>query len=205
MNNSSNKLISFDIDSVLLDTEKRIINFIKKEYNVSITQKEITHWDYYAMNFPKVIELFTKPELYDNVEAIKNMDKVLSKLISKVGSDKIQFITSSHSNIEKAKEETVLKLYKHIKDIEKIDFIHVGLKCLNEKDTKSHNKFEYSNNTILIDDAIHNIDSHINFNEKNKGILVDFGYGWNQNYSHKNVIRANTTEDILRNTLKLIK
>ena len=57
-------IFSFDVDSVLLDTEEEILNHIDKVYNKKLTQKDVTHWTFYSENFPAVIDLFQDhPEL----------------------------------------------------------------------------------------------------------------------------------------------
>ncbi len=55
----------------------------------------------------------------------------------------------------------------------------------------------HTKDSILIDDAIHNIQGHIE-NNNNIGLLVDYGYGWNQNFQHPLVKRVHKPLDILK-------
>lgn len=190
-----NKLLSFDVDSVLLDTEEVIFEYVKKNYNTVIGPKDVTHWTYYIENFPSVLQYFGNPEIYEKVEPIYDMIEVMSEVIELYGAENIQLITSSHEAISEAKEDAVNRYYGHLKDWDKIDIVHVGLN--HESDGKSHHKHEYSENTILIDDAIHNIEDHLNYNHDNFGILVDFGYGWNQDFNNNRAPRAKSPSSIL--------
>lgn len=195
------KLLSFDVDSVLLDTEEVIFNRIKDEYNVVIGPMDVTHWTYYIENFPSILEYFGNPELYDKVEPIYEMIDVMAEVIELYGAENIQLITSSHSKMKDAKEMALKRFYGHLKDWDKIEVIHVGLKedesGENHEPETPHHKHVFSENTILIDDAIHNMEDHLNYNHYNFGILVDFGYGWNQNFSSDRAPRAKSPKSIL--------
>ena len=73
-----------------------------------------------------------------------------------------------------------------------------------EKDNIEHEKSYYTKNTILIDDAIHNIKSHIENNNK-EALLIDYDYGWNKNFEHKLVKRVTNPlniNKIIENILK---
>jgi len=195
-------IFSFDVDSVALKTEDSIIEHIEEFHNIKITPKDVTHWGYYTENFPSVINFFSNEKLYEGVKNIKGMDIVIENLIKDFGPNSIQFITSSHSKVKKAKERCLLKNYGHIEDFEKINIIHVGLE--GEEGT-NHEKHHFTNQTIMIDDAIHNIEDHLNSNPKHKAILVDFGYGWNQNYERKNVYRVKSPEELLNKLLEILE
>ena len=197
----SNKLLSFDVDSVLLDTEEVIFERINAVYNRVINAKDVTHWTFYMENFPSILEYFGNPELYEKVKPIYEMIEVMREVIEIYGANNIQLITSSHSDMKEAKEAALRRFYGHLKDWEKIDIIHVGLKDedMGEglESNISHHKHVFSENSILIDDAIHNIEDHLNHNHYNEAILVDFGYGWNQNFTHSRAIRAKSAGSIL--------
>ena len=194
--NKDGKLLSFDVDSVLLDTEEVIFKYIEKEYGKIITSKDVTHWTYYIENFPSVLEYFGNPEIYQKVEPVQGMIYIMEKVIKNYGSDKIQLITSSHEKIKEAKELAINRFYGHIEGWDNIDVIHVGLD--HSSDENCHHKHFFSEDTILIDDAIHNMKDHLSYNHNNMGILVDFGYGWNQNYEDRRSRRVHSPEDIFK-------
>ncbi len=188
-------LLSFDVDSVLLDTEEIIFEYILKNYGKKVTPKDVTHWSYYIENFPSVGEYFGNPEIYEKVLPIVEMIYVMEELVRLYGAECIQLITSSHGLIKEAKEAAINKYYGHIEDWDKIEIIHVGLNHVD--DDVPHHKHIFSENTLLIDDAIHNIEDHLEYNYNNHGILVDFGYGWNQDYKNIRMIRATSAKMVL--------
>jgi hypothetical protein len=202
--NNQGKILSFDVDSVLLDTEEIIFEYIYENYQIKITSKDLTHWTYYIENFPSVLQYFGNPEIYEKVGPIVEMISVMEEVIKMYGAEQIQLITSSHKDIKQSKEDAINKFFGHLTDWEKIDVIHVGLGNFNNNDD-SHHKHTFSENTILIDDAIHNIKDHLNYNHNNKGILVDFGYGWNQGFENKRATRATSPKMILETIKRLSK
>lgn len=193
-------LISFDVDSVLIDTESIILKKIKDIYNVDLTLKNVTYWDFYKDKYPLVLDVFQDINFYNNVNKIKDMDIILEKTIKKYGSHNIQLITSSSEVSAISKENCLNKHFGKIKDFNKINIIHVGLY---DNNNDSHHKHTYSKDTILIDDGIHNISSHVDLN-KNHGLLIDYGYGWNQNYEHNLVQRITSQYDIIKTLNNLI-
>lgn len=198
--NKEGKILSFDVDSVLLDTEEVIFDYIEKNYGKRITGMDVSYWGYYIEHFPSVLQYFGNPEIYEKVNPIYEMIDVMKEVIKVYGADRIQLITSSHKDIKQAKEDAINKWFGYLDDWDKINIIHVGLSVDSEG---SHHKHEFSEDTILIDDAIHNIEDHIEYNHYNKGILVDFGYGWNQVFENSRVIRAKNPKMIL-DTIYLI-
>lgn len=196
-------LISIDVDSVLLKTEEKIIEYIFEKYNKKISLKDISYWNYYKDNFPSVLNLFNDINFYNNIEMIADMDYVLENIINKYGYKNIQFVTSSTNISAKSKENVMFKHFNHINNFSKIEIIHVGLYDETDNSTK-HEKYHYTKNTILIDDAIHNVDQHIN-NNKKEALLIDYNYGWNQNYQNDLCFRINKQQDILNTLNKLLR
>jgi len=111
------KLLSFDVDSVILDTEEVIFEYIYKNYGKKITSKDVTHWTYYIENFPSVLQYFGNPEIYEKVKAIAGMIKVMEEVVQEYGIERIQLITSSHEGIKTAKEEAINRYYGHIQGL----------------------------------------------------------------------------------------
>ena len=194
-------LISFDVDSVLLDTETIILKKIKEIYDVELSLKDVTYWNFYKNEYPLVLDVFQDISFYNNVNKIQNMDIIMKNVISTYGSNNIQLITSSSKISAISKENCLDKHFGKIKDFNKIKIIHVGLY---DENNNSHHKYIYSKNTILIDDGIHNVSDHVEIN-KNNALLIDYGYGWNQNYKHNLVKRIKKQNDILPNLKNLLR
>lgn len=187
-------MITFDVDSVLLQTEEKIIREIKRIYNEEITLMDISYWNYYKDRYPKIMDLFNCKNFYKDISPVNNMNIILGKIIKKYGYNNIQLVTSTPNTLKIPKEECLNKHFGNIKNFSKIEIIHVGL-YLDELNT-NHEKHHFTKNTVLIDDAIHNIDSHVKNNNK-EALLIDYGYGWNQNYSHNLVTRIKNPNEIL--------
>ena len=193
-------LISFDVDSVLIDTETIILKKIKELYGVDLTLQDVTYWDFYKNEYPLVLNIFQDITFYNNVNKIKDMDIILDNIISLYGANNIQLITSSSNISAISKENCLDKHFGKIKDFEKIKIIHVGLY---DDNNNSHHKHIYSKDTILIDDGLHNISDHVEIN-KNNALLIDYGYGWNQNYEHNLVKRITSQYKIIDNLKSLL-
>ncbi len=196
-------LISLDVDSVLLKTEERVLEEIKNLYNIKLDLKDITYWNFYKDHYPLVLDFFNNTKFYDNVDKIDNMDIVLNSLIKKYGSNNIQLVTSSNEILAKQKEACLFKNFSNINHFNKLKIIHVGFYDEDEINTQ-HEKYHYTKGTILVDDAIHNIESHI-INNNKEALIVDFDYGWNQNFEHKLVQRVKTPFEIIDNINNLLK
>ena len=187
-------MITFDVDSVLLQTEEKIIREIKRIYNKEITLMDITYWNYYKDYYPEVMKALEDINFYNDIKPINEMYITLEKIIERYGYKNIKFVTSSNNILQEQKEICLNRHFGNIKNFNKIEIIHVGL-FLNQTDTH-HEKYHYTKDTVLIDDAIHNIEPHVYINNK-EAILVDFGYGWNQNFDHSMVTRISKQKEII--------
>ena len=197
-------LVSMDVDSVLLKTEERVLEEIYTLYKVKLNLNEVAYWNFYKDHYPLVLDFFNNNKFYKKVDKIDNMDIVLKDLIQLYGDNNIQLVTSSNEILKQQKEDCLLKHFGHIKNFDKIKIIHVGMYDEEEKDNIEHEKSYYTKNTILIDDAIHNIKSHIENNNK-EALLIDYDYGWNKNFEHKLVKRVTNPlniNKIIENILK---
>ena len=190
------KTICFDVDDVLLNTQDRIIQKVKELYGDELKISEIDSWDFYERKYPKIIDFFASAELYDeNNKAISGMDFILQASLERYD---IKLVTSTHPNAREAKEKLLRKYFSHVPGFLNVPIHHVELKKQSDK-AKKHSKRELCENSILIDDAIHNIEEAL-LNSNTYCILVDFGYGWNKKdiSSYSRTIRATCPSDILR-------
>ena len=88
--------ITFDVDSVLLKTEERVLEEIYKIYGVNLNLKDVSYWNFYKDKYPLVLNFYNDKDFYKYVDKIENMDLVLDKLIKKYGYNNIQLVTSSN-------------------------------------------------------------------------------------------------------------
>lgn len=195
-------MITFDVDSVLLKTEEKILKEIKKLYNKELSLNDITYWNFYKDNYPEVMKLFDDYNFYNDIEPVKYMDYILSNIIKEYGYNNIQIVTSTNKTLKQPKEICLDKHFGKIKNFNKIKIIHVGMYL--EEDETNHEKYHYTKNTILIDDGLHNIIDHLEYN-KNHALLIDYNYGWNKNYNHNLMKRINNPHEIENNLKELIK
>ena len=194
--NPNSKKVSFDVDSVLLQTEDVILSYIKENYSVDLKTEDVTYWDFYKDNYPTVFtHLFSDASLYEQVPAVSGMERVLEACLDEFGGSNIQFVTASHPNMVPSKEGALRKHFGHLSGYDDVEIVHVGM--YGDVSTGCHNKFYYTDGSILIDDAIHNIEGHLEYNEKNKALLFDRGYGWNQGFAHSRVVRVGCPESTL--------
>lgn len=188
--------ITFDVDSVLLKTEERVLEEIYKIYGVNLNLKDVSYWNFYKDKYPLVLNFYNDKDFYKYIDKIENMDLVLDKLIKKYGYNNIQLVTSSNEILKNQKEEALNRHFNNVQNFNKLNIIHVGFYDEDEINL-GHEKHFYTKDSILIDDAIHNIQGHIE-NNNNIGLLVDYGYGWNQNFQHPLVKRVHKPLDILK-------
>lgn len=174
-------VISLDFDETLWDLHEASLSFIKEHYGVkSLSQKDITYWEYLTDNFPRIRECWGDFQLYSKGKPIEGSIEFMKNLKKIVHRDDIQIVTASFPDIIEGKTELIKSLF----DIDNI--IHTS------------NKSEFTKNSILIDDGLHNIVSHRDVND-GISIIFDLGYGWNQNKIEDNekIFRANSYDNVL--------
>ena len=171
--------ISIDFDNVLYNLEGLNCKVTKDIYGVEITPKDIAYQDYYLDHYPEESKIWSSFEEYSKGSFFQGDKDFIEELKNKY---ELQIVTASAIEISEEKDKMIYERYGDIK------IIHTKEKYIHTKDS------------ILIDDAIHNIKDHI---EKNKdpGILVDRGYGWNQNFEI--VPRVSSFKEIIKEIDKL--
>jgi hypothetical protein len=173
--------LSIDFDCVLYDLSTITNNFIKNHYG-EVTHPDLIGWDYFNENFPLVVkECWNNPEEYSKGKFIVGAIEFMNELINLYGVDKLQIVTNSLPNVIDYKNQLIRETFSDI------DVIH----------TKE--KWKYTKGTILIDDAIHNIEEHCNKN-KSLGIIFDLDgkYTWNhKSIDSSHVMRVKSYNEII--------
>lgn len=170
------KKISLDFDNVLWDFEQINIRLAKELYGVNMTSAAVTHWNYYVDEFPLIVPAWSNWEEYKTAEFFKGDQDFVKELQKKY---EVQIITASTPEIAENKDKLIYERYGDIK------IVHTKDKAL------------YSGDSILVDDALHNVKAHIQAHNQ-PAIIVDRGYGWNQGFSDKLVRRAKCFDTILK-------
>lgn len=166
--------ISFDFDNVLWNFEKNNIKLIKEIYGEDITSAEVLYWDYYKDKFPLIVPSWCDWNLYKQGEFFQGDQDFIKELQKNY---EVQIITASAPELEVHKDKMIYERYGDLR------IVH------------TREKEKFSKNSILVDDALHNCIAHIQEHSQ-PAIIVDRGYGWNQGFSHKLVLRANNFETI---------
>lgn len=177
------KIISIDFDDVLWDIQKGTSIFLKERYGYAPKKDEIPTWAFLVEEFPDVITAWSDWKYYGQGGIIDGSVEFINNLKEMVGKNSIQIVTASFPEIIDKKNELILDIF----NIEKVNIIH------------TRDKHLFTTGTTLIDDAMHNILKHVDHNN-DLGILVDFGYGWNQEpieLDNGNIFRAKSYKDIL--------
>lgn len=157
---NSDVLISLDWDDVIYDLMKKNIEFINIHYGVSDVHLEITDYYYLYRTYPKIADkLWNHPENYITGELVEGAKEFYQELVNLVGEDKIQIVTSSMENVIPLKDKMLR------------DKFNIKCKIVHSVFGK-HKKYEFTKNTLLIDDFVGNIRDHFIHNQ-NYGIVFN--------------------------------
>jgi len=163
------KIISLDWDNVIYNLEQVNLDFVKEVYGVSEESVNIKTWSCYVDKYPEITSVWGDFSKYSRGELIPGAINFVKELKNR--GYIVQIITHSYESIIAEKELWM-----------KINF--PDIKIIHAKD-----KFLYSQNSILIDDAQHNVEQHLEYNKiKGESILFDYNgnYGWAKGYKgHK--------------------
>ena len=165
------KIMTFDFDGVGWNLDKIMSQLVYIDYGIEYKTQDATYWAYFYEKYPKSTRCWTEWDLYKQAGFIEGFLEFFEEVKAIYGPDAIQFVTSSPESIQEEKT-------KMMTDILGVDVIHV---------TKE-NKSKYTKGTILIDDAAHNIEDHLE-NTSNKAILFDLHgtYGWSKHFNVCNI------------------
>jgi len=177
------KKISLDFDGVVYDLDTLHQVFIKETYGENYSTTDATYWEYLYERYPSIVKVWTDWAIYKTAPFIDGAIDFVDELKKRYGSESIQFVTSSPESIQKEKTKMIEKIFG-------LDVIHVT------KEKKSI----YTNGTILMDDAKHNIIDHLE-NTPNQAILFDLNgaYGWSKDFKVcERSVRAKSYADVLK-------
>jgi len=178
------KTISSDFDNVLFNLEQLNIIHAKMFYGVDLTPADITYWNFYGENYPKIVNTWGDFSFYQKGEFI-NGDIDFINTLKDMGFE-VQIVTASFPSIAAEKDEMIYDRYGDIR------IIHEKNKSIVTKDS------------ILIDDGPHNIRDHILTNNQ-PAVIVDNGFGWTEHFDSHLVRRAASFSDIIESVHKLNK
>lgn len=176
-------LVSLDADEMILNLNQGMINFIKKEYGKIYRPQDAINWEYVYKKYPKIIEMWASWELYSKLQPIEGAVQFVNDVKERVGDKGLQIVTSSPDSIQGPKVKMIQEMF----DIEKVFQVSNGTK-----------KSTFTRGTILVDDALHNIDDHIKTGSK--GIIFNLNntYGWNkEDRNHPLIHRASNYKEVL--------
>lgn len=170
------KKVFIDFDNVVYDLEKKNCQVVKDIYGVDLTPLDIHNWDFYRTHYPEVVNVWHNWDQYKDTSFFPGDVEFIEQLQAKYD---IAIVTASADEIIEPKDRMIYHRYGDIQ------IIHAKIKHL------------HTSEGILIDDAVHNILGHVQ-NNKMPGIIVDRGYGWNQDFEHELVTRATNFDAILK-------
>lgn len=153
-------IISLDWDDVMYHLMQKNIEFVEKEYGVKDVHNEITDYYYLYRTYPKIAdELWNHPENYISGELVNGAKEFYQELVNLVGEDKIQIVTSSMENVIELKDKMLKERF--------------GINCkIVHSIFGKHKKYEFTKDTLLIDDFVGNIREHYIHN-LNYGIVFN--------------------------------
>lgn len=175
------KNIYIDLDSTLCNFISGINNEINRILGLAIPiqDSDIISYDYYQKQFGEWVKsIWSSKGFYNNIIPFEGAVDFINILKLKYN---VIIITSSAKQIELEKEQFVYKYFGNL------EVIH------------SHNKYEYTKNSILIDDYIKNIAEHT-FRNDSPGILFNF----KNRYPYADINYNNLSEN-LKEYLKINK
>ncbi len=153
-------IISLDWDDVMYHLMQKNIEFVEKEYGVKDVHNEITDYYYLYRTYPKIAdELWNHPENYISGGLIDGAKEFYQELVNLVGEDKIQIVTSSMENVIPLKDKMIREKF------------NINCKIVHSIFGK-HKKYEFTKDTLLIDDFVGNIREHFIHN-MNYGIVFN--------------------------------
>lgn len=153
-------IISLDWDDVMYHLMQKNIEFVEKEYGIKDVHLEITDYYYLYRTYPKIAdELWNHPENYITGKLVEGAKEFYQELVNLVGEDKIQIVTSSMENVIPLKDKMLR------------DKFNINCKIVHSVFGK-HKKYEFTKDTILIDDFVGNVREHFIHN-------MDYGIVFN--------------------------
>lgn len=173
--------VSLDFDDMLYNLCLLNTRYLKLKYGLNVNPLDIKKFSYYIDNGYETIikDLWDNPEKYLESDLYEGALEFFNKIKKLVGRNNLQIVTSSFPNVIKEKDNFI----KNILQLD-CDVIH------------TKDKYLYTKNTILVDDCLDNIISHVEKNQ-NPGIIFNLGFGWNLDHQEDNnlIFRGNSYDE----------
>jgi len=177
--------IFVDYDSTLVDLIDGWLKWIKKTHGHKIKTEQITEWNWLSNTHGEAMNDYWKINgVYNrDVKPISGAVMFMDALRNLYGEESVFIISASHCGMENEKAEHAKKHF----GIDPGYFMH------------KHEKYRYTSDGILIDDAPHYIAQHIRANEK-PGILFNYRnrYGWAYLPGNPLLMRASSYAEALQ-------
>lgn len=196
-----NVMVCFDVDEVFLDHTYEVFKLLREcgsactEENKDFKAHELLGFNQMRALFgEKGQEFFKKPEAYHRItELLPGSKELFFEMERIVGKDRIEFITHSHDETEKAKEDKLEELLGI--DIDSYTVIH------------SYKKQQFYVGNISIDDSQRHYEQDFNGKplieyENTIGIMPVWAH--NRDFNHKNIIKVTDNYKELLEFLKTI-
>lgn len=195
------KKIFVDYDSTLNNLDDAWVKWVNEKYNQNITRSHIEHWDWMEDYFGiEANDFFKDPKIYsdDVIVPISGSQNFMFSLCYEYGAENVFIITASANGTTNSKDNHIVEYYN-------------GFGFLRENIIHTHDKHEYTKEGIIIDDAVHQVESHC-INNNKLGIVFDRDglNGWSKpcnvdnlfNHNVRNNLRFAYSYDMILNILE---
>lgn len=163
--------IFVDYDSTLNNLDEAWAKWINENYNADISRPDILHWNWIENKFGHgACDFFKDPNIYANEDviwAISGSKSFINRLCYIYGKENVYIITASANGTTETKDDHIMRNF--------------GRSVLRKNIIHTHDKYAYTMEGILIDDAVHQIEKHCLRNNQ-LGIVFDRDHmnGWSK-------------------------
>jgi 5'(3')-deoxyribonucleotidase len=154
--------VFLDFDNTLVDLAQGWLDWLAKEKYIKVTTKHIKEWDWLSKTYGEhVNEYWKTPNIYDDIIPIPGSITFVEALKRIYGRENILIISNSAKNMIDEKTIFAEKYFK----ILPTNVLHVA------------DKWKYTSEGVLIDDAPHNVIDHVKANQT-PAILFNYRNKW---------------------------
>lgn len=187
--NDDNKLFCIDVDDILLATtvdwiklinnDIECIEILKMNNEYPVRIENWRHWDYITdILGNKAFKFHEDNTIYSETTLIKYSIEFINLIIKKIGINRLRFVTASHDNNKRIKEEILFKFF----NISKSNIYHIS------------NKEDFYRGNIVLDDAVHN---HLSVIDDINTLCIMLNQPWNKYFKHNNLNRVNSLSELI--------
>ena len=146
------KIISLDFDDCMYDLMELNINYVEYAHGLPNIDSQIESYYWLYQNFPDIGNvLWNNVDHYTQGKLVPGAKEFYDKLVSLVGEDKIQIVTSSMPDVIEEKNQMIKSFGFNC------DVVHSIFNV--------YPKYHFTKNTILIEDHMGNVRDHILYNQ----------------------------------------